>query len=142
MWKYPVVRTVVGISLGAVVGALCRYYLGIGFAQLFGSGFPYGTMLINITGCFAMGFFATFSLMRVITIHPDVRLMVTTGFLGSYTTFSSYELDTAKLSTRSLESDLLYWGGTALLGVISLQLGVALAELFHTPERHDESESK
>jgi len=87
-----------------------------------------------------MGFFATFSLMRVITIHPDIRLMVTTGFLGSYTTFSSYELDTTKLLTRSLESDLLYWGGTALLGIISLQLGIALAEMLHTQESHDKSE--
>jgi len=82
-----------------------------------------------------MGFFATFSLIPVITIHPDLRLMVTTGFLGSYTTFSSYELDTAKLITRSLENDLVYWGGTALLGLMSLQLGIAFAEKFYSPKK-------
>lgn len=142
MWKHPVARTVLGISLGAVAGALCRYYLGVWFVQLLGTGFPYGTMFINATGCFVMGFFVTFSLIRVITIHPDFRLLITTGFLGSYTTFSSYELDTATLVTRNLESDLLYWVGTALIGVISLQLGVTLAEMFRPSERHDEPKSK
>jgi CrcB protein len=140
LWKHPGLRTIIGISLGAVAGALCRYYFGVWLTQFFGNAFPYSTLFINITGCFVMGFFATFSLMRVITIHPDIRLMVTTGFLGSYTTFSSYELDTTKLLARSLESDLLYWGGTALLGLISLQLGVALAEMLHTQKSHDKSE--
>jgi CrcB protein len=137
MWNCSVTRTVVAISLGAIAGALCRFYLGTWLTQLLGSDIPYGTMLINLTGCFVMGFFATFSLMRVITIHPDVRLMATTGFLGSYTTFSSYELDAAKLVTRSLESDLMYWGGTILLGLVSLQLGIALAERFRTDESHN-----
>jgi CrcB protein len=134
MWKHSAVKTVAGISLGAVVGALCRYYLGIWFAQSFGSAFPYGTMFINVTGCFVMGFFTTFSLMRLAAIHPHLRLMITTGFLGSYTTFSSYELDTAKLLSRNLESGLIYWGGTALFGIMSLQLGIALAEIFRIRE--------
>lgn len=87
-----------------------------------------------------MGFLATFFLMRVIAIHPDIQLMVTAGFLGSYTTFSSYELDTTKLIARSLSNALVYWGGTAFLGLISLQLGIALAELVHCQESHDEPE--
>uniref|UniRef100_A0A832H5H3 Fluoride-specific ion channel FluC n=1 Tax=Oscillatoriales cyanobacterium SpSt-402 TaxID=2282168 RepID=A0A832H5H3_9CYAN len=135
MWKYPAARTIIGISLGAVIGALCRYYCDIWITQFLGTTFPYSTMVINLTGCFVMGFFATFSLIPVITIHPDLRLMVTTGFLGSYTTFSSYELDTAKLITRSLENDLVYWGGTALLGLMSLQLGIAFAEKFYSPKK-------
>jgi CrcB protein len=63
------------------------------------------------------------------SIHPDIRLLVTTGFLGSYTTFSSYELDVAKLLEDSLASDLLYWSGSALLGLFTLQLGITLAEI-------------
>lgn len=140
MCKHPVVRTVIAISLGAVMGAIGRYSLGIWLTQVLRSGFPYSTMIINITGCFVMGFFATFSLLRVITIHPDIRLMVTTGFIGSYTTFSSYELDAVKLLNRSLESDLLYWGGTAWLGLISLQLGIVLAERFRPKEIQDKLE--
>jgi len=140
MLNNPALRAPLAISLGAIAGALSRYYLSAWFAQLFDTGIPYGTLLINISGCFLMGFFATLSLSRIITIHPDVRLLVTTGFLGSYTTFSTYELDTARLLERSWESDLLYWAGSALLGLLALQMGTALAEVVRTQERHDESE--
>lgn len=133
-------RTVVGISLGAVAGALCRYYVGLWSIQILGNAFPIGTMLINITGCFLMGFLVTIFLIRDVEVHPDTRLMVTTGFLGSYTTFSSYELDTAELLTRNFAQDLLYWVGTPLLGVIGLQLGTALAEKFRIQENDDQSE--
>jgi CrcB protein len=130
-------RTPLAISLGAIAGAIGRYYIGAWFAQLFGSAIPYGTLFINISGCFLMGFFATLSLERIATIHPDVRLLVTTGFLGSYTTFSTYELDTAKLLERSWEGDVLYWFGSAVLGLFVLQLGSALAQVVRIRGRHD-----
>mgnify|MGYP005848615663 CR=1 FL=1 len=129
MLKQPVVRTVMAISLGAIAGALCRYYLGLGIGHLLGTAMPYGTLVVNITGCFVMGLLATLSLGQVISIHPDLRLLLLIGFLGSYTTFSSYELDSAKLlSQRDLQADLIYWTGSVLLGSISLQLGITLAE--------------
>lgn len=129
MLQNPAVRTPVGISLGAIAGALSRYYLGLWFTQLFGTGFPYSTLIVNLSGCFVMGFFTTLALGPLITIHPDMRLLVTTGFLGSYTTFSTYELDTAKLlQERSLEIDLVYWLSSAFFGLISLFLGNAIAE--------------
>jgi len=72
------------------------------------------------------GLLATLSLGQVISFHPDLRLLLLTGFLGSYTTFSSYVLDSVKLlSQRDLQADLIYWTGSVLLGFISLQLGVA-----------------
>ncbi|WNZ24705.1 fluoride efflux transporter CrcB [Leptolyngbya sp. NK1-12] len=90
MLKQPVVRTVVAISLGAIAGALWRYYLGLGIGHLLGTAMPYGTLVIN---------------------------------------FSSYELDSAKLlSQRDLQADLIYWTGSVLPGIISLQLGITLAE--------------
>lgn len=129
MLKQPVVRTVVAISLGAIAGALCRYYLGLGIGHLLGTAMPYGTLVINITGCFVMGLLATLSLGQVISLHPDPRLLLLTGFLGSYTTFSSYELDSARLlSQKDLQADLIYWSGSVLLGFIGLQLGTTLAE--------------
>src|SRR5690349_9996287 len=91
------VRAPIAISLGAIAGALSRYYLTLWFAQRFSTAFPYGTLFINLTGCLVMGFFVTLSLERVATIPPDVRLMVTTGFLGAYTTFSTYGLETFNL---------------------------------------------
>jgi CrcB protein len=129
MLKQPVIRTVMAISLGAIAGALCRYYLGLGVGHLLGTALPYSTLFVNITGCFVMGLLATLSLGQVISLHPDLRLLLLTGFLGSYTTFSSYELDSAKLlSQRDLQADLIYWTGSMLLGFIGLQLGITLAE--------------
>lgn len=132
MLTNPAIRAPLAISLGAIAGALSRYYLGTWFAQMFGTAIPYGTLLINISGCFVMGLFTTLSLWRA--IHPDLRLLVTTGFIGSYTTFSTYELDTAKLLARDWESDLLYWFGSAVLGLLALQLGAALAEVGRAKE--------
>lgn len=126
MLKNPVFRAPLAISWGAIAGALCRYYLGLWFIQLWGEAFPYGTVIINLTGCFVIGFFITVSLSRSIKVHPDLRLLITTGFLGSYTTFSTYELDAVKLLDRSLEVDFLYWFGSAVFGLLSLELGAAL----------------
>ncbi|KGF72163.1 camphor resistance protein CrcB [Neosynechococcus sphagnicola sy1] len=124
----PDVRAAVAVSLGAVPGALSRYYLGLWFAQRFGTSFPYGTFFINLTGCFVMGFFATLALERVVTIGPELRLMFAVGFLGAYTTFSTYGLDTVYLlRTGNSGLALLYWAGSAVLGVVGVQLGVILA---------------
>jgi CrcB protein len=130
MLQDPAIRIPIAISLGAIAGALSRYYLTVWFAQRFGTDFPYGTFFINLTGCFGMGFFATLALERVAAIPPDVRFMVTTGFLGAYTTFSTYGLDTiALLRTQNFLTAGFYWAGSALLGIISVQLGVILARL-------------
>lgn len=124
------IRNPIAISLGAIAGALSRYYLTLWFAQRLGTNFPYGTFFINLTGCFAMGFFVTWAMDRVVTISPEVRLLVATGFLGSYTTFSTYGLDTITLLRlhRFIPAGL-YWIGSALLGIFSVQLGVLLARL-------------
>lgn len=122
-------QTIIAISLGAIGGALSRYYLSLWFSQLLGSTFPYGTGIINLTGCFGMGFFI--SLASSFPIHPHLRLLVATGFLGSYTTFSTYQLDTAKLLEQgSWEVDLLYWVGSAGLGLLALLLGTVTAKRF------------
>ena len=121
-------RIPIAISFGAVVGALSRYYITLWFASRLGTAFPYATFFINITGCLAMGFFITLASERVVMIPLEVRLMVTTGFLGAYTTFSTYGLETNALwRDRSYSVATLYWAGSAILGVIAVQLGVILA---------------
>ncbi|MDY6939586.1 MAG: fluoride efflux transporter CrcB [Cyanobacteriota bacterium] len=126
--QQPNLRNPIAISFGAVAGALSRYYLGIWIARRFGTGFPYGTFVINLSGSFAMGLFATLVLQRSIAISPEVRLLVAVGFLGSYTTFSTYELDTITLlRSQSLGMAGLYWLGSALLGAIGLYLGIVTA---------------
>ena len=130
MLQDPAIRNPIAISLGAIAGALCRYYVTLWFVQRFGTGFPYGTFFINVTGCLGMGFFTTLALDRIAVISPEVRLLVATGFLGAYTTFSTYGIETVYLlRDRAFFSASLYWAGSAILGVMSVQLGVILARL-------------
>jgi CrcB protein len=130
MLQDPALRNPIAISLGAIAGALSRYYLTLWFSQRFGTAFPYGTFFINLTGCFVMGLFVTLTLERVATIPLEVRLMVTTGFLGAYTTFSTYGLESLNLlRTGSYLAFSFSWAGSAILGVICVQLGVILARL-------------
>jgi CrcB protein len=128
MLEHPPLRIAIAISLGAIAGALSRYYLILWFVQRLGSSFPYGTLFINVTGCLVMGFFSTLVLESVTTLGPEIRIMVTVGFLGSYTTFSTYGLDTIAL-LRNGRSELagLYWTGSAILGVLAVEFGIRLA---------------
>jgi CrcB protein len=117
-WRAPL-----AVSLGAVPGALARYYLGLFCLQWFGAGFPIGTFLINLSGAFVMGFFVTFILNRAID-SPDLRLLIAVGFLGSYTTFSTYSLDISTLlRSGQLSLGLFYGLGSAGLGLLCLELG-------------------
>jgi CrcB protein len=84
------------IALGAVVGASARYFLSTLIACDFVSAFPYGTLLINITGSLILGFFLVFSTERAL-LDPRWRLLVAVGFCGSYTTFSSYAFESFAL---------------------------------------------
>lgn len=121
------VRVPLAISFGAIAGALSRYYLTLGFNQWLGTAFPFGTFVINLSGALFMGFFTHLAVERSI-IPPDLRLIIAVGFLGSYTTFSTYELDAEKLlMDEQWQITSLYWIGSALLGVLCLELGSYLA---------------
>jgi CrcB protein len=87
------------IALGAVVGASARYFLSLWIARDFSTVFPYGTLLVNVTGSFLVGFFLVFSTERVL-LDPRWRLLVVVGFCGSYTTFSSYAYESFGLMQR------------------------------------------
>jgi CrcB protein len=81
------------ISLGAVVGANLRYWMSRGAVRLLGPVFPYGTLIINVVGSFAVGFFVVWTTERAL-VDPRWRLLVVVGFCGGYTTFSSYAYET------------------------------------------------
>jgi fluoride exporter len=129
MLQDPAVRAPIAISLGAIGGALSRYYLTLWCTHQFGADFPYGTWVINLSGCFLMGFIATLAL-DVNLISPDLRLLLTTGFLGAYTTFSTYGLDT--LNLLQMQHWAIaggYWLSSAALGIACVQLGALLAKV-------------
>ncbi len=126
----PSVRNPIAVSLGAIAGSLSRYYLSIWLAQRFGTGFPYATLFVNLTGSFAMGLLTTLVLERALLISPEIRLLIAVGFLGSYTTFSTYELDSINLIRDSqLNKAFIYWLGSAVLGFFVLYLGIIAARL-------------
>lgn len=120
-------RNLIAVTLGAIGGALSRYYLGLYFAKIF-ENFPFGTFFVNITGSFIMGLFVSLVAQKTFNFSPEVVLFVTTGFLGSYTSFSSYELDSIKLLDKGLNQiAVLYWLGSPILGFIGIKLGIFLA---------------
>jgi len=81
------------ISLGAIVGANARYLISRYAARLLGPVFPYGTLIINITGSAIVGFFIVWTSERVL-VDPRWRLLLVVGFCGAFTTFSSYAFET------------------------------------------------
>ncbi len=116
------------ISVGAVLGANLRYAVGLLAVERFGAGFPYGTLFINVSGSLVIGFFLALALERL-TIPPLWRLFFVTGFLGSYTTFSSYTFEAAALLREgAYGSGLLYLLGSVAGGLAAVLLGIALAE--------------
>lgn len=123
------IHNVAAIATGAVPGALSRYYLAEWSKKKFGTSFPIGTFVLNLTGCLAIGFF--FAISKGLTGYPkELDLFIRTGFLGSYTTFSTYGFDTLTLWRSKKEGLMLfYWAGSAIFGVLAVILGSAIAKL-------------
>jgi CrcB protein len=116
------------ISLGAVLGANARYWLGTWVAQKWGSTFPVGTLLINVTGSFLLGLFMTLATERFL-IDPRWRLLVAVGFLGAYTTFSTFTYESFNLLFKGQwVPGLLNLLGSSLLGILAVGLGVYLGK--------------
>ena len=115
------------IALGAIVGASARYFLSVLIARDFASAFPYGTLLINITGSLILGFFLVFSTERAL-LDPKWRLLVAVGFCGSYTTFSSYAFESFALMEQGqwLLSGINIVGSNVLC-LVAVLAGAALA---------------
>ena len=89
------------ISLGAVAGANARYFLSRWIAKNYSIAFPYGTLLINVTGSLILGFFLAWATERVLA-DPRWRLLIAVGFCGSYTTFPSYAFETMSYFQQGL----------------------------------------
>jgi CrcB protein len=106
------------ISLAGAAGTAVRYLIAIGMAQRFGSALPYGTLFVNITGCFAIA--AIIPAGAALGWSPTVRTALAVGFLGGFTTYSSFNYETMRL----WESDA---SGAALLNVTLTVVGGLVA---------------
>jgi fluoride exporter len=119
-----------GISLGAIAGALSRHYLQLWLGQSWGTAFPWGILLVNLSGCWLMGLLFGLTMQRSLLLSPAVYMTLTTGFLGAYTTFSTYGLDTIKLLEKNLWWGLAYGCGSAAVGILNVRLGIIMAAWF------------
>lgn len=115
------------IALGGALGAVIRFLLGNGVSRALGSALPYGTFVINIVGCFAMGLLMTIIVDREM-LPAAWRLFLCVGFLGGFTTFSSFGYEALMLLTEGrLLAVLAYVGGSVVLGLVAAAAGVLCA---------------
>jgi fluoride exporter len=124
-------QTVLLIVLGAALGSTARYYLAQWAAQRFGTVFPYGTLIINITGSFLLGLIYTVLLRTSPSYAPLLRAFLGIGLLGGYTTFSSFSYETSQLLlegnlTGAVINPLLSVVGGILLCILGIALGNVL----------------
>lgn len=118
-----------GLIAGAILGALSRYYISLWWTHQKGNRFPYGTLFINLTGAFLVGLLFVF--VQTYASIDKISLFWFIGFLGSYTTFSSYIFDSDKLSKNG--DSVAFWGywlGSPVLGLAAVKLGILLAMVF------------
>lgn len=121
MWNY------LWIALGGALGSAGRYWFSGLVARHFGETFPWGTLLVNVSGCLVIGFFATVT-------EPDARWLVSPAFreffmigiCGGYTTFSSFSLQTLNLAR---DGEWLYAGANAVLSLVLCLVAVWLGHL-------------
>jgi fluoride exporter len=117
------------IAFGGALGSMARYWVGSTIASRMGTKFPYGTFVINITACVIIGFSLTF-LARRADLNPAWRFLVPVGFVGAYSTFSTYEWET--LSTVRTGAFLLaafYAISSLILGLVAVWGGSVIAEI-------------
>ncbi len=123
---------VVALSLGGILGVNARYWLGLWMNRWVSAQFPWATLSINVSGSFAIGFL-TMALARWLP-HPNMRLLVIVGFLGGYTTFSTFAFESLTLWERGeIGLSLTNMIGSVAAGFVAVGLGVGLARTLTIP---------
>lgn len=114
------------VFAGAGIGGALRHGVNLAAARMFGLGFPFGTIIVNVLGSFLMGVLAGYFALRT-GLPQHVRLFLTTGVLGGFTTFSAFSLDAALLLERhAYWSAAAYMAGSVLLSLLALFAGLSL----------------
>lgn len=114
------------VAAGGAIGACLRHLTGLAALRLLGPGFPWGTLAVNIVGSFAMGVFIEL-LARRLEASIELRLLIATGLLGGFTTFSAFSLDAVVLWERGeLASAIGYIAASVILAIGALVAGLIL----------------
>ena len=115
------------IAVGAAAGGVSRFYLTVAMQQRFGDAFPWGTLLINITGSLLLGFIIRYAVATP-SMSLELRLMLTTGFCGGYTTFSAYSYETAVMLEKGDYGRAAFYSiGSVVLALLATFCGFILA---------------
>jgi CrcB protein len=118
------------IAVGGALGSIARVWVGSTVASRTGTKFPYGTFVINITACLVIGFSLAF-LGRRTELNPAWRFLIPVGFVGAYSTFSTFEWETfSNLQTGAFFIAALYVVLSFLLGLVGVWCGVLIARVF------------
>lgn len=117
------------IALGGAVGALSRHFLAARVGHIFGLGFPYGTLVVNVLGSFIMGLLIITLALRF-NLSQEWRGFIVVGVLGGFTTFSTFSLETALLIERNeMMQAALYVGSSVLFSIAALFIGMWLGRV-------------
>ena len=115
------------VAVGGALGAVARFVVGNAVSRAIGSALPYGTFVINVIGCFAMGLLMTIIVDREL-LPATWRLLLCVGLLGGFTTFSSFGYEALMLLTEGrMLAALAYVGGSVVLGLMAAGMGVLCA---------------
>ena len=124
-------QMILAIAAGGAVGAVLRHYLNSFAATLLGTGFPYGIFAANILGSFLMGVLIVYFALAGEGTQTMKASFLTVGLLGAFTTFSTFSLDAALMIERGqLMTAGLYIGGSVILAIGGLFLGMAITRMF------------
>jgi CrcB protein len=118
------------VAVGGAVGSLLRYYVGLGSLRLMGPSFPWGTLTVNVVGCFIIGIFAEMIAIRF-NASVELRLLLITGFLGGFTTFSAFSLDAISLFERGdVLAGGIYIAASVGLSMLAVVAGLSIMRAF------------
>lgn len=119
----------VGLTVGSLAGGLARYLLAGAVYRIAGAGFPYGTLLVNLSGCFLIGVFDALANEKFI-LGPGSRMLLMIGFCGAFTTFSTLILETNNLlKDGEVLRAIFNTGASLVLGLLLLRLGIILGRM-------------
>ena len=120
------IKTLILIASGGAFGALSRYGAALGVYSIFGRGFPYGTLFVNVAGSFLMGVLSIMLLERY-NLGPEWRAGILVGFLGSFTTFSAFSIETLNLLEQGdFSRALLNMALSLVLCIMAVWFGVSV----------------
>lgn len=118
----------IAIAFGGSLGAVCRYWVSTSTNRWLGDGFPYGTLTVNVVGSIAVGFL-TIVLTDRLNVSNEVRLGLIIGFLGAFTTFSTFALDTVYLiDNGAIIKAVTYGLVSVILSVLGVWAGIFAAK--------------